>query len=329
MTDRHGGVSQAPWDSMNVGDHVGDSLQNTRVNRQLLRDVIGTRPVFLNQVHGVQSVLLDTSSEDGTQADACISVASGVACTIMVADCLPVLMCDVSGRWVAAAHAGWRGLAGDMGHGVLEALLAASPICKTKPEDILVWLGPCIGPQAFEVGAEVRAVFCEANPASEACFVPSGSAKGKYLCDLAGLARLRLQALGTAQQHRLIPMMTLGHCPLEEAVLDRQQRQRADQGALLGTRSVGANACHAGQPLNGLVLEQLFGREADTRLARAADHLNGDDRVTAEGKEVVKSADRLHLQSQELSPESDNGLFQFRCGCYKFSSCQDTFAWFW
>lgn len=197
MTDRHGGVSQAPWDSMNVGDHVGDSLQNTRVNRQLLRDVIGARPVFLNQVHGVQSVLLDTSSENGTQADACISVASGVACTIMVADCLPVLMCDVSGRWVAAAHAGWRGLAGDMGHGVLEALLAASPICKTKPEDILVWLGPCIGPAAFEVGAEVVAAFCDGDAAAAGLFKPMPN--DKWLADLPGLARLRLHSLGVTR----------------------------------------------------------------------------------------------------------------------------------
>jgi len=134
MTDRHGGVSQAPWDSMNVGDHVGDSLQNTRVNRQLLRDAIGTRPVFLNQVHGVQSVLLDTSSENGTQADACISVASGVACTIMVADCLPVLLTNTDGTAVAAAHAGWRGLAGGDGKGVLEATFATFK-ASNRPSD--------------------------------------------------------------------------------------------------------------------------------------------------------------------------------------------------
>jgi YfiH family protein len=197
MTDRHGGVSQAPWDTMNVGDHVGDCLQSTQINRQLLHDALGTRPVFLKQVHGVQSVLLDTSSEDGTQADACISVASGVACTIMVADCLPVLMCDASGRWVAAAHAGWRGLAGAMGHGVLEALLAASPLYETNPEDILVWLGPCIGPAAFEVGAEVVAAFCDGDPAAAGLFKPMPN--DKWLADLPGLARLRLHSLGVTR----------------------------------------------------------------------------------------------------------------------------------
>jgi len=197
MTDRHGGVSQAPWDSMNLGDHVGDSPQSTQVNRQRLHDTLGTRPVFLKQVHGVQSVLLDNASEDGAEADACISVAPGVACTIMVADCLPVLMCDASGRWVAAAHAGWRGLAGDTGHGVLEALLAAAPLCDTEPDGILVWLGPCIGPQAFEVGAEVVAAFCDRDPAAAGLFKPLPN--NKWLADLAGLARLRLHSLGVTR----------------------------------------------------------------------------------------------------------------------------------
>ena len=194
MTDRHGGVSQAPWDSMNLGDHVGDRPQDTQANRLRLQDALGTRPVFLNQVHGVQSVVLNASSEDGTQADACIAVGPGVACTIMVADCLPVLLCDTAGRWVAAAHAGWRGLAGEQGVGVLETLLDTSPLRDTLPDEILVWLGPCIGPQAFEVGLDVMAALTDADPAAAVFFKPL--ADGKWLGDLAGLARFRLQRRG-------------------------------------------------------------------------------------------------------------------------------------
>lgn len=194
MTDRHGGVSPAPWDSMNLGAHVGDDPSCTHTNRQRLSDALGTRPVFLQQVHGVNSVLLDNTSPDGIEADACIATDPGVACTIMVADCLPVLLCDSQCRWVAAAHAGWRGLAGDGTVGVLEALLSSAAVRETPRHDILVWLGPCIGPLAFEVGAEVRAAFCDADPMAEALFEPNGSAQ--YLADLAGLARRRLGLLG-------------------------------------------------------------------------------------------------------------------------------------
>jgi len=197
MTDRHGGVSVSPWDSMNLGDHVGDLARSIQVNRQRLQDTMGTRPVFLKQVHGVDSVLLDASSMDGTVADACIAVGAGVACTIMVADCLPVLMCDTDGRWVAAAHAGWRGLAGVEGVGVLESLLDAGALKDSSPQDILVWLGPCIGPQAFEVGPEVRAAFCAFDPSAAAFFKPT--AGDKWLADLAGLARFRLQRRGVSR----------------------------------------------------------------------------------------------------------------------------------
>lgn len=223
-TTRTGGVSLPPYDSLNLGTHVGDDLAAVHTNRMRLQSTVGavvngTRAVFLNQVHGDGVVHLDSSTPDGIDADACVATAPGVACTIMVADCLPVLLAHRSGRVVAAAHAGWRGLAGVGGQGVLESVfkrfealaldgkalnaikIEANDPAQTFAQDTLVWLGPCIGPQAFEVGAEVRAAFCEANPASEACFVPSGSAKGKYLCNLAGLARLRLQALGITHIH--------------------------------------------------------------------------------------------------------------------------------
>ncbi|MGV0959673.1 MAG: peptidoglycan editing factor PgeF [Limnohabitans sp.] len=194
MTDRHGGVSHAPYDSMNLGDHVGDLAANVRANRAQLQKAIGRRPVFLQQVHGVDRVLLDATMPDGLKADACLATTSDVACTIMVADCLPVLMCDTAGRWVAAAHAGWRGLAGQGGQGVLEGLLASSPVGQNAGAGILAWLGPCIGPLAFEVGPEVRAAFCEADAQAHLMFAPQ--AKGKFLADLAGLARQRLQRMG-------------------------------------------------------------------------------------------------------------------------------------
>jgi YfiH family protein len=179
---------------MNLGDHVGDDSADTQINRQRLQSTVGAPLVFLKQVHGHQVVHLDAGSVQGTEADACVATAPGVACTIMVADCLPVLMCDTQGQWVAAAHAGWRGLAGEAGLGVLESLRNSSPVSQTRAEDILVWLGPCIGPQAFEVGPEVVAAFCDKDTRAEQLFKPLRP--GKWLADLAGLARLRLRQLG-------------------------------------------------------------------------------------------------------------------------------------
>ncbi len=223
-TTRAGGVSLPPYDSLNLGTHVGDNPAAVLTNRLRLHATVnavagGTRPVFLNQVHGDGVVHLDGNTPDGIDADACLATAPGVVCTVMVADCLPVLLAHRSGQVVAAAHAGWRGLAGTGGQGVLESVfkrfealapngraLAATKIGASNStpmlaQETLAWLGPCIGPQAFEVGAEVRAAFCDSNPAMQSCFVPGGVARGKYLCDLAGLARLRLQALGVTHIH--------------------------------------------------------------------------------------------------------------------------------
>ena len=210
MTTRHGGSSHAPWDSMNLGDHVGDAAQHVAANRQLLRDAaaqLAQRPVqavFLQQVHGCDALVLQPGSADGQAFDACVSTTAGVACTIMVADCLPVLLAHRGGRAVAAAHAGWRGLAGVAGEGVLERTWQAyAQALGQQPDALLaaqtqVWLGPCIGPQAFEVGAEVREVFAQSMPGALACFRPSGNA-GRWWADLPALARLRLGALGLQQ----------------------------------------------------------------------------------------------------------------------------------
>lgn len=200
MTTRQGGVSAAPWDSLNLGDHVGDRAADVRSNRERLAAHIGQRPVFLQQVHGVASVQLDAATPNGLAADACWSLEPGVACTIMVADCLPVLLGDAAGRWVAAAHAGWRGLAGpagpaaSKGQGVLESLWAELKGAGADVSDVMAWLGPCIGPQAFEVGPEVQSAFDDGSPEVQALFQPT--ADGKFMADLAGLARFRLKALG-------------------------------------------------------------------------------------------------------------------------------------
>lgn len=203
FTTRSGGQSRPPYDSLNLGTHVGDALANVQANRAVLQRAVGVRPVFLEQVHGTQVQTLAPDTPDGTVADACLSTQPGLACTIMVADCLPILLCDSTGTWVAAAHAGWRGLAGQGGVGVVESTLAAiygqkSALAHVEygqvAPEIIAWLGPCIGPRAFEVGDEVRQAFVGGSPAAEDCFVPAGP--GKWWANLPALARLRLQAAG-------------------------------------------------------------------------------------------------------------------------------------
>jgi hypothetical protein len=191
---RAGGVSQSPYDTLNLGDHVGDDPQAVAANRRRFAAAAGAHPVFLKQVHGAGVVALDAGTPDGTEADACWTTEAGVACTIMVADCLPVLLADRAGRVVGAAHCGWRGLAGQSGHGVLEALWQQMAAHATAA-DMLAWLGPCIGPTAFEVGPEVKAAF-EATDARAATRFATAATAGKWLADLQGLARDRLRALG-------------------------------------------------------------------------------------------------------------------------------------
>ena len=202
FTTRAGGVSSMPFDSMNLGSHVGDLPGSVAANRALLQRATRTHAVFLNQVHGTEALLLDRASSDGQTADACATAQRKLACTIMAADCLPVLLTTQEGGVVAAAHAGWRGLAGAAGHGVLESVydsfsaLARAGRAQTTIKKI-AWLGPCIGPSAFEVGAEVKAAFETVQPDAVRFFVPIGP--GKYLANLPALARLRLQALGVTR----------------------------------------------------------------------------------------------------------------------------------
>lgn len=186
VTTRAGGVSQPPFEGFNLGDHVADDPQAVAHNRQFLAKTLGCRPAWLSQVHSTAVVVADP--EHVRQADACWTDQAGLACAILTADCLPVLFCDRAGSKVAAAHAGWRGLAG----GILEASLAALQL---PPEDVLVWLGPAIGPQAFEVGPEVREAFLSVHAQAEMAFVPSAHA-GRFMADLYALARIRLAAQG-------------------------------------------------------------------------------------------------------------------------------------
>ena len=202
FTTRSGGVSAAPYDSLNLGDHVGDLPDKVAANRALLQRATGTRSVFLKQVHGSEVLTLNEKAPDGQQADACVTAQRLLACTVMVADCLPVLLSTEDGAVVAAAHAGWRGLAGSAGNGVLEQVYASfSALAQAGRSQsaikTIAWLGPCIGPSAFEVGAEVKAAFEAVQPGAGRLFVASGA--GKYLADLPGLARLRLRALGITQ----------------------------------------------------------------------------------------------------------------------------------
>lgn len=195
-TTRHGGVSQPPFDTLNLGDHVQDDDAAVQANRQLLQQHIApAQPVFLKQVHGVHVAVLDAPSLQGQVADACVTTQAHVACTIMVADCMPVLFTDQRGTVVGAAHAGWRGLAGGVIEKTLQAMCQQANIQTT---DIQVWLGPCIGPANFEVGDDVYRAFVDADAHARTCFQSHPQHAGKWYADLPALARLRLQALSVA-----------------------------------------------------------------------------------------------------------------------------------
>jgi len=199
-TTRVGGVSKPPFDHLNLGDHVGDEPQAVATNRALLQAQLGgALPVFLKQVHGVDVAQLTATTPQAVVADACITQQAHVACTIMVADCLPLLFTDDAGQVVAAAHAGWRGLAA----GVIEqTVLALCSQAGVDASQVRAWLGPCIGPDAFEVGDDVHLAFTAAADAksmqAQRYFKPHPTHAGKWLADLAGLARLRLNALGVS-----------------------------------------------------------------------------------------------------------------------------------
>ena len=200
ITNRHGGFSQPPFDSLNLGLHVGDDPTTVQKNREALKVVLPNEPIWLNQVHGTQVIDADCRNDwsDVPSADASVTSTPGKVLAIMTADCLPVLLASSDGKVVGAAHAGWRGLAA----GVIEQTVALMRSKQTQQaqtqSDIIAYLGPAIGPHAFEVGSEVRDIFIAQNPASATCFEQLKE-NGKYLADIYGLATLRLNALGVEQ----------------------------------------------------------------------------------------------------------------------------------
>jgi len=185
QTTRRGGFSAVPFDSLNLGSHVGDNPLQVEKNRQHLANALPSEPIWLEQVHGTHAIHAEHANCSPT-ADACVAHAAKAVCVVMTADCLPVLLCDQAGTVVAAAHAGWRGLAA----GVIESTVDAMQV---PPVQLLAWLGPAIGPQAFEVGPEVRDIFMQHDTNAELAFKPHAD---KYLADIYTLARQRLGALG-------------------------------------------------------------------------------------------------------------------------------------
>ena len=186
-TTRQGGCSAAPFDSFNLGMHVGDRESDVILNRQRLRDQLAlpNEPEWIRQTHSTEVVTLERDA--GRDADAAITRVRGVVATVMTADCLPILLCHREGREVAAVHAGWRGLQG----GIIQATLSAM---QSSGADLLAWIGPGISQACFEVGDEVRAAFIDANPATASRF--ESNRAGHWLCDLAGIAVDWLAELG-------------------------------------------------------------------------------------------------------------------------------------
>lgn len=188
---RAGGVSQGPYAGLNLALHVGDDPLQVAANRRRLARMLPAEPLWLTQVHGTR-VLAAEAAGAGVEAgaDACVARSPGRVCAVLVADCLPVLFCDDAGTVVGAAHAGWRGLAA----GVLENTVAAMDVA---PGRLMAWFGPAIAQPAFEVGAEVRETFVSRDPRAAGAFLARDG--GKWLCDLAALARQRLEASGVTR----------------------------------------------------------------------------------------------------------------------------------
>ncbi|MDR2015072.1 MAG: peptidoglycan editing factor PgeF [Azoarcus sp.] len=191
VTTRRGGVSKPPYDTFNLGLHVGDDPVAVAANRARLRRYVPAEPFWLEQVHGIEAVPAGEGGGAPVCADASVTRKTGIVCAVMTADCLPVLFCDDEGTVAAAAHAGWRGLIA----GVLEAALAAMEI---DPGRVMAWLGPAIGPTAFEVGEEVREAFLASDPGAREAFAPRESG-GKWFADIFLLAYRRLAQAGVRQ----------------------------------------------------------------------------------------------------------------------------------
>ena len=209
--------SAARYGSLNLATHVGDEPRAVAANRAALRSALAlpAEPTWLDQVHGARVLELDR--EGVTAADGAVTSRAGVVCAVLTADCLPVVLCDRAGRRVGVAHAGWRGLV----QGVLPAAVAA---LGGPPAELMAWLGPAIGPAAYEVGTEVRASFLARDPGAHVRFAPN--ARGRWQADLYGLARDALAAVGVAAVHGG------GFCTFTEAARFFSHRREAPCGRM-------------------------------------------------------------------------------------------------
>jgi hypothetical protein len=215
VTERGAGASS--YGSLNLALHVGDDPQRVAANRRRLWEALclPDEPKWLEQVHGAR--VLDLDREEVAAADGAVTTRTGVVCAVMTADCLPVALCTRDGRRVGVAHAGWRGLEA----GVLPAAVRALQV---DPEDVLAWLGPAIGPAAYEVGADVRSAFVTLDPASEHAFTPN--ARGRWQADLYALARDSLRGAGVESIHGG------GFCTFREAGRFFSHRREAPCGRM-------------------------------------------------------------------------------------------------
>lgn len=213
-TTRRGGTSEGPWGlvdqsrgGLNLSARCGDDPVAVGRNRARLARALGAMPVWLDQVHGtrVHEIAAEVAADE-PRADASVTVVPGVVLAVLTADCLPVLFADSRGEVVAAAHAGWRGLADGVLERTVEALRAQAP----GDAEVCAWLGPSIGPDAFEVGDEVRERFCDLDAQAAHAFA-SGERRGRWLADLPALARLRLAGIGV---HRVAGA---GRCTVRDA----------------------------------------------------------------------------------------------------------------
>lgn len=196
FTTRNGGVSRGAngaYASLNLGAHVNDNLADVECNRTLLRRHLPGEPRWLKQVHGTLPIWIDQTATVIPEGDAVLSCTQGAVCAVMVADCLPVFLCDAAGTTVGIVHAGWRGLAG----GIIERSVAAMAVDHNK---LMAWLGPAIGPDHFEVGADVYEAFVQQNAQAAQAFVPKNSShEKKWLADIFLLARQRLTSIGITE----------------------------------------------------------------------------------------------------------------------------------
>jgi len=217
-TTRHGGTSRPPYDALNLAEHVGDEAGAVAANRRQLVQAmqLPAMPAWLQQVHGVKAV--DAAGVTApVAADAAYALEPGVVCAVLTADCLPVLLCHRGGRAVAAAHAGWRGLAA----GVIEQTIAAMPV---PGGELMAWLGPAIGPDAFEVGDEVRQTFLAQASEDAAAFRQRDAER--WLADIYTLARQRLQRLGVGY------IGGGAYCTLSQAALFYSYRREGVTGRM-------------------------------------------------------------------------------------------------